>query len=438
MSQFERECIAVGFDNDSNNMIPMIKLDAAGSMRKIIQGVSGIKNIDIYHINFMAQKTEKIGNIPWPDKSLKADIIIDFKPEEMSGTVQIGGTDAVWSYSMEDTRRFREDINKKQKEGETKNTELIDKNKLKEIKEKQNLKKEVWPEEIADPIKQVVYGQDTAIDAVADAIIINQMQKEDKLLVLAFMGPPATGKSTVGRTLADILSKVYGESYGFLEIAASEYTQEHMVQKFLGAPAGYVGHGGKTVLEPVRRNPYHVILINEIEKAHEKMLLALMEAMDTGYLGMADNSPSIDLNHSILVFTSNIPIDMQEYYQASEFQRSELCKDAFTKECGRPEISRRIQDFMVFTSLSEDAQIDVIVKFAKKALADMDAELVKIDEHLMADFLKHKTKYGASELGNYVTKAIGRKMLKTRQKNFVSGKKVMLSGSIDNIEFKFM
>ena len=275
-----------------------------------------------------------------------------------------------------------------------------------------------------------------AIDSLAEAIVINQMRKDNKLLVMALLGPPATGKSTVGRCLSEIMSELYGLKYGFIEIAANEYTQEHMVQKFLGAPPSYVGHGEKTVLDPVRENPYHIILINEIEKAHDKMLLALMEAMDTGCLGMADNSPAIDLKHCVLLFTSNIPIDMEKYSSASDFERSEICKDAFTKHCGRPEISRRIQDFMVFVPLSEDAEVDVIIKFAKEALSDLGAELVKIDERLMADFLRNKTKYGASELGNYVTRAIGKKILRIRQPDFVKGKKVTVLGTVDNIEFE--
>jgi|GEM_PF-866155 len=313
---------------------------------------------------------------------------------------------------------------------------LIDKKKLQEIKTENGRPKQVWPDEISGPLKQKIFGQDTAIDALADAVVINQMNTVDKLLVIALLGPPATGKSETGRSLAEVLSGLYGRHYGFIEIAASEYIEEHMVHKFLGAPPGYIGHGGKTVLDPVRSNPYHVILINEIEKANEKMLVALMEAMDTGRLGMADNSEPIDLNKCILLFTSNIPVNMDQYLKASEFERSEMCKDAFTKHCGRPEISRRIQDFMVFVSLSEDAEVNVILKFAKLSIQSYGGILVHVDEQLMAEFLKHKTKYGASEIGNYVSKAIGRSMLRKRQADLVKDKSVTVKGTVDNIEFE--
>ena len=210
-----------------------------------------------------------------------------------------------------------------------------------------------------------------------------------------------------------------------------------MVQRFLGSPPGYVGHGTSgTILEPVRSNPYHVILIDEIEKAHPKVLVALMEAMDTGLLGMADNSSSIDLRHCILLFTSNISVDAKAYKEASDLERAELCKDAFTRHCGKPEISRRIQDFLVFVPLSEEAQIRVIIKFARKALSNYDAELARIDEGLMADFLRCKTKYGAAELGNRVTRAIGRQLLRQREPDLIRGKRLLLTGTMEEMAFE--
>ena len=321
---------------------------------------------------------------------------------------------------------------------ETEKLPVVDKEELRAIRAEQKQPRVVWPEEISGLLKRKIFGQDEAIDALADAIAMNRMKKEPKLLVLALMGPPATGKSETGRSLAEALSLLYGKTYGFINVAASEFGEEHMVQRFLGSPPGYVGHGGKTVLDPVRNNPYHVILIDEIEKAHPKMLVALMEAMDTGFLGMADNSEPLDLNRCILLFTSNIPIDRKTYEEASDFQRSEMCKDAFTRHCGRPEISRRIQDFLVFRPLSEEAEVDVIVKFARQALGNYDAELGRIDAGLMADFLKHKTKYGASELGNYVSRAIGRRMLRDRRLDLVRGKRLLLSGTVENLEFTFL
>ncbi len=313
---------------------------------------------------------------------------------------------------------------------------VVDREALRAIQEKRSRPQMIWPHEIAGPLKQRVFGQDEAIDALADAIVLNRMNKEANMLVALLLGPTATGKSETGRSLAEVLSRVYGQTYGFINVAASEFQEEHMVQRFLGAPPGYVGHGtSKTILEPVRSNPYHVILMDEIEKAHPKVLVALMEAMDTGLLGMADNSEPICLQHCILLFTSNIRVDERAYRAASEFERAEMCRDLFTRHCGKPEISRRIQDFLVFVPLSEEAQIRVIVKFARKALHNYDAELDRIAPGLMAEFLENQTKYGAAELGNRVSRAIGRQMLQNRELDLVRGKRLLLRGTIQDMEF---
>lgn len=110
-----------------------------------------------------------------------------------------------------------------------------------------------------------------------------------------------------------------------------------------------------------------------------------------------------------------------------------MCKDVFTKHCGRPEVSRRIRDFMVFDSVSDDAKVDIIIKFSKRALADYGAELFHIDENLMSDFLKFRTKYGASEIGNYVERAISRAIIKSRNRNIVVGKKIYMKGVPEDI-----
>lgn len=313
--------------------------------------------------------------------------------------------------------------------------DVVDKQKLKEIKTASGRTKMVWPEELATPLKNKVFGQDRVIDVLADKIVINQIRKEKKLLVIALVGPTATGKSETAKSLAEVMSEAYGTQYGYIEIAGSEFIGEHTVHRFFGAPPGYVGHGQATVLEPIRQNPNHVIVINEIEKADDKILVGLMEAIDTGVLGMADNSKPIDLNKCILLLTSNIPIDMDKYETLSNFEQSEMCRDAFTKHCGRPEISGKIGNFLVFSPLSDDATTDIIVKFVREELEGYDLKLVHIDEYLMADFLKHQTKYGARGIRGLVSDSVGRHLLRSRKLEEMRDKRVIMRGSIDSIEF---
>jgi ATP-dependent Clp protease ATP-binding subunit ClpA len=232
------------------------------------------------------------------------------------------------------------------------------------------------------------------------------------------------------------MTDAYGTHYGYIEIAGSELEGEQSIHRFLGAPPGYVGHGQPTLLDPVRENPYHVIVINEIEKADEKILVGLMEAIDTGKLGMADNSRPIELNRCIMLFTSNLPIDMQKYESLNEFERAEMCRDAFTKFCGRPEISGKIGNFLAFSPLTEDAKTDVIIKFVREVLESYDMKLAHIDEYLMADFLKRQTKYGARGIRVFVENAVGRHILNANDIEEFTNKEVTLKGTTDNIEFE--
>lgn len=310
---------------------------------------------------------------------------------------------------------------------------VVDRQKLEEINNERNQIKEVWPEDISSALKNQIYGQDRAIDALAEGIATNYMRNSEKVYVALLLGPPATGKTETGKLLPEILSKLYGRDYGFIKIDCNTYKREHTIHSILGAPPSYVGSGKPTLLDPIRKNPYHIVLFDEIEKAHEDLLVALMEALDTGFLSMADNSPKIDMNKCIVLFTSNIPIDMDVYNCASEYEKNEMCKDVFTKHCGRPEVSRRIRDFMVFDSVSDYAKVDIIIKFSKRTLADYGAELFHIDENLMSDFLKFRTKYGASEIGNYVERAISRAIIKSRNRNIVVGKKIYMKGVPEDI-----
>lgn len=305
--------------------------------------------------------------------------------------------------------------------------------KVKALKEEADVTKMVWPEEIATPLKKKVFGQDNVIDEIANKIVINKMRKDKKLLVMTLIGPTATGKSETAKSLADVLSNVYETPYGYIELAGSEFVSEHTIHRFFGAPPGYAGFGNDTVLEPVRKNKRHVVVINEIEKANTKLLTGLMEAIDTGFLGMADNSKPIDLNECILFFTSNIPIDMVRYQKLSKFEKVEMCRDQFTKHCGRPEISGKIGNFIVFNALSDIATMDIVAKFVKEELKNYELRLVRIDEWLMLDFLKHQTKYGARGIRDLVSNTIGDHLLRERRLESLRGKSVILKGTIGAI-----
>ena len=315
----------------------------------------------------------------------------------------------------------------------TPDEEVVDIEKIEEIRKRQARRKHVRPEEIANRLKAKIYGQDKAIDKLAHEISVHQIAPADRPLVISILGPCGVGKSETTRLLPSIMSELYGTEYGFISESGNTIMAEHAVQKFLGSPPSYTGHREATVLEPVRENPNHVILIDEIEKAHPNLLIVLMEALDTGYLSMNDNTPKIDLRKCIIIFTSNLPVHMNKYYQLDDFEKTAYCRDLFTDFTNKPEITRRISEFIVYNSLNDRSKIHIIVGYLKDELANYGAELLKVDDDLMLSFLDLNAKYGASELRAYVRKAISYKLAEINIPDAYNGKKINLSGSYKNI-----
>lgn len=325
------------------------------------------------------------------------------------------------------------------KQGEISETDPVDIEALVAERSQKTKPKLISPDAISTPIKQDIFGQDDAIDSLTELIALNRMRKKSKLLTVMLLGPTATGKTETAKSLVAVLSDVTGTKYGFIDLAGSEFVGEHSVHRFFGAPPGYVGHGQATALADVRKNPYHCIVINEIEKSDPKLIEGLMEAIDTGYLGMADNSKPIDLNHCILLLTSNLPIDMEKYSAANDFQRSEMCRDAYTKHCGRPEISGKIGNFIAYQELSVEAIARIALKFIRLELENYNLKLGTVSNQLMNYYLDCETAYGARAIALNVSATVGKQLqrflLRSGDPDAFAGRNISLSGSIDNIQF---
>ena len=179
-----------------------------------------------------------------------------------------------------------------------------------------------------------VVGQDEAVTAVANAIRRSRAGLSDPNRPIGsflFLGPTGVGKTELARSLADFL---FDDERAMIRIDMSEYMEKHSVSRLIGAPPGYVGYDeGGQLTEAVRRRPYSVVLLDELEKAHPDVFNVLLQLLDDGRLTDGQGR-TIDFTNVVLIMTSNLPGDPREYF--------------------KPEFVNRIDDIVRFRSLTED------------------------------------------------------------------------------------
>ena len=442
MRYSDKDCIVIGFDEDRVHLTSVILMSGRSGLKKMIQGISGKKEMEIYHINFANKTCIEVGRVSLPQDIPAVDMVIEFKPEEDGGIVTICNTDQVWSYTVLENPREAEKNPMKSavtlsQKSENKATVysskcIVDKDKVRELEQKKQTKT-VWPDELAAELKRDIYGQDEAIKKISELISANLRRKKPEVEVIVLFGPTGVGKTEVGKALPGALEKLTGQVYGFHQIALNEFIGEHSVNRFFGSPPSYVGYKDPTVFEPVRSNPYQVFLLDEIEKATDRIYTGLMECFSSGVVRLADNSPDIDLSHVIFVITSNIPVDMKAYEEASAFRKKEICRNTLAKACGHPEIAGKITNCLAFRELPVDALTDIVSKFVVEELQNYEMELEHMDEELMVQLKEQHSNYGARGVRDAVREAITAATVYDRNIGRYKGHKVLLSGDIENI-----
>lgn len=441
MRYSDKDCIVIGFDGDRAHMTPIIRMTGECGLKKILQKISGKKEMEIYHVNFADKTCIDIGHISLPQDVSAVDMIIEFKPEDDGGTVTICNTDQVWSYSVKEealspyegpVKEFLNGDDVSARLSTIEKKEIVDKDKVRELEQKRQTKI-VWPDELAAELKRDIYGQDEAIKKISELISANLRRKQPEVEVIVLFGPTGVGKTEVGRALPGALEKLTGQTYGFHQIALNEFVGEHSVNRFFGSPPSYVGYKDPTVFESVRSNPYQVYLMDEIEKATDRIYTGLMECFSSGVVHLADNSPDIDLSHVIFVITSNIPVDMKAYEEASAFRKKEICRNTLAKACGHPEIAGKITNCLAFRELPIDALTDIVSKFVVEELQNYEMELEHMDEKLMVQLKEQHSNYGARGVKDAVREAITAATVYDRNIGRYKGRKVTLSGDIENI-----
>ena len=288
--------------------------------------------------------------------------------------------------------------------------------------------------------KQVV-GQDEAVKAVSDAVRRSRAGLADPNRPngsFLFLGPTGVGKTELCKALARFL---FDTEEAMIRIDMSEFMEKHSVARLIGAPPGYVGYEeGGYLTEHVRRKPYSVILLDEIEKAHSDVFNILLQVLDDGRL-TDGHGRTVDFKNTVLVMTSNLGSDLiQRMAGQSSYEEMKSAVMDIVSQHFRPEFLNRVDDTVVFHPLARD-QIIGIARIQLQILQSrlMDAEIcIKFDEgaldHLVE--LGYDPVYGARPLKRaiqrYVENPLAQELLSGR---FVAGDKINVSRQEDQLVF---
>jgi len=215
--------------------------------------------------------------------------------------------------------------------------------------------------DIEKRLKLGVFGQNQAIESLSTAIKLSRSglnQKDQPLGSFLFAGPTGVGKTEISKQLATVLG------VKLLRFDMSEYMERHSVSKLIGSPPGYVGYDeGGQLTEQVNANPYAVLLLDEIEKAHPDIFNILLQVMDNGKLTDA-NGREVDFRNVILIMTSNVGArNVQRSSIGFSEQDHSLDYDSELKKAFAPEFRNRLSEVIYFNSLDKDTIIFVVNKF---------------------------------------------------------------------------
>jgi ATP-dependent Clp protease ATP-binding subunit ClpC len=254
-----------------------------------------------------------------------------------------------------------------------------------------------------------VIGQDEAVVAVAKAVRRGRVGLKDPNRPIGsflFLGPTGVGKTELSKALAEAM---FESENSIIRVDMSEYMEGHSVSKMIGSPPGYVGFDdGGQLSEKVRKNPYSVVLFDEIEKAHPDVFNVLLQVLDDGHITDAKGR-KVSFKNTILIMTSNVgakrimePKNLGFQTAQSEEKDYEKMKQGVMEEVKRtfkPEFINRIDEIMVFHSLNHQNMLDIIeiltANLAKRCLNQMDIKLSFTNE--AKEFLVKK--YADSKMG---------------------------------------
>ncbi|RJR26524.1 ATP-dependent Clp protease ATP-binding subunit [candidate division WWE3 bacterium] len=266
-----------------------------------------------------------------------------------------------------------------------------------------------------------IVGQEEAVKVLTEAIRRSRAGLKDPkrpIGTFLFLGPTGVGKTELAKTLAEAL---YGNEEMIVRLDMSEYMEKHSVSKMIGAPPGYVGYDqGGNLTEVVRKKPFSIILLDEIEKAHPDTFNALLQIMEDGRL-TDSKGRTVDFKNTIIIMTSNVGSELLRRKDIGFEKGEEKSKDqdkldferkifGILKDAFKPEFLNRIDEIIIFSNLTKDDIVEIsrrLVKKTKKLLQEQNIRL-EVDEKavkLLADH-GYSEEYGARPLRRFIQKEL--------------------------------
>ena len=305
---------------------------------------------------------------------------------------------------------------------------------------------------IEDILHKRVVGQNEGVNAVAKAIRRARAGLKDPKRPIGsflFLGPTGVGKTELARSLAEA---IFGDESAMIRFDISEYMEKHTVSRMLGAPPGYIGYDeGGLLTDAVRRKPYAVILLDEIEKAHPDIFNILLQVLDDGRLTDSQGR-TVDFKNTVIIMTSNAgafklqpqKTNTMGFAVNEDKQIKQNAKKIVMDEVKRqfkPEFLNRIDEIIIFEPLTDKELTQIVTLLlndVQKRLAEMDIELIIKDE-VKSYLLKHGTDtiYGARPLKRavqrYLQDPLAEQLL---QKSIKSMQKIIVDCVEDKLTFK--
>ncbi|MDR0580862.1 MAG: AAA family ATPase [Holosporaceae bacterium] len=297
-------------------------------------------------------------------------------------------------------------------------------------------------------LQSEIRGQRNVLQQLAHMLYAHTSKSSpERPLSILFAGRSGVGKTKTASLISALLNRHTQNRWGFIRVDMNQLNAEHTVSRLIGAPPGYLGYRDIPLFEALLHNPWQIILFDEMEKAHPKVLQVLMNAMGEGRLesscSFEDGNRSFDFRRCVMLFTTNIPFNVDISQNPSQCEitrqcRNQLCKRFNGTYTMLPEVANRFTEILLFNPLNDADKIEILALSIIRLGLQYGLEVKKISESLLQDFSdKFSLDNGVRDIEYMLESYFGSVFSTFIDKNHDKFE-VFLSGKIDNIEIKSM